>query len=43
MLRWLAVIAITACTGVQPRYPDDLQAAVAHTPMRRLETERFII
>ncbi|MGE5182828.1 MAG: hypothetical protein ACM31C_12225, partial [Acidobacteriota bacterium] len=43
MLRWLLVIAITACTGVQPRYPDDLQTALAHQAMRKLETDRFII
>jgi hypothetical protein len=37
----LAVVA--ACAGVQQRFPDDVQASLAHQAMRRLETDRFII
>lgn len=32
-----------ACGGVQQRFPDDVQASLAHGDMRRLETERFLI
>src|SRR5215475_13286292 len=42
MLRWWFV-ALVACTGVQQRFPDDVQTALAHTSMRRLETNRFVI
>jgi len=36
-------MAAIACGGVQQRFPDDVQAALARDPMRRLETDRFII
>src|ERR1041385_6798746 len=36
-------LALVACTGVQQRFPDDVQTALAHASMRRLETARFII
>jgi hypothetical protein len=42
-MRWWMILALVACTGVQQRFPDDVQAALAHSPMRRLETDRFII
>ncbi len=42
-MRWWMILALVACTGVQQRFPDDVQAAVAHSPMRKLETDRFII
>ncbi|HEY5925452.1 MAG TPA: WD40 repeat domain-containing protein, partial [Kofleriaceae bacterium] len=37
------VLALTACATVAPRFPADVQTALAHDDMRRLETERFII
>lgn len=36
------VLALAGC-AVQQRFPDDVQASLASTAMRRLETERFII
>ncbi len=39
----VAVAAMAACGGVQQRFPDDVQASLAHGALRRLETERFII
>ncbi|HUJ56928.1 MAG TPA: hypothetical protein VLX92_00390 [Kofleriaceae bacterium] len=41
--RWLVLAALAGCTGVQQRFPDDLQSALAHQAMRELETDRFII
>ncbi|HMG24517.1 MAG TPA: hypothetical protein VK607_24440 [Kofleriaceae bacterium] len=38
-----ALIGLAACAGVQQRFPDDVQAALAHGDMRRLETDRFIL
>jgi hypothetical protein len=38
----IAMVAL-ACGAVQQRFPDDVQAALARDPLRRLETERFII
>ncbi|MGH2898224.1 MAG: hypothetical protein ACRDMZ_06080, partial [Solirubrobacteraceae bacterium] len=35
--------ALAACGGVQQRFPDDVQAALARDPMRRLETSHFIV
>ena len=37
------VLALAACGGAFQRFPDDVQAAVAHDDMRRLETDQFII
>src|SRR5436309_3029227 len=42
-LWWLVAIVLASCTGVTQRFPAEVQAAVAHSPMRRLETPRFII
>src|SRR5829696_6966377 len=42
----IAVLVLTgaaACAPIAPRFPTDVQTAVAHDDMRRLETERFII
>lgn len=41
----LATLAtLVGCTaGVQARFPTDVQTALAHDDMRRLETERFIL
>jgi hypothetical protein len=39
----IVALALAACTGVTQRFPDDVQAALAHSPMRRLETAHFII
>jgi hypothetical protein len=39
----VAVVAMAACGGVQQRFPDDVQASLAHGALRRLETDRFII
>jgi len=40
----LPVIAlVAACATVSPRFPPDVQTAITHDEMRRLETERFII
>jgi len=36
-------VSLAACAGVQPRFPEDVQTALAHVPMRRLETDHFII
>ncbi|MEO7731738.1 MAG: hypothetical protein ABIY55_12250 [Kofleriaceae bacterium] len=36
-------LALGACGGAFQRFPDDVQAAVAHDDMRRLETDQFII
>lgn len=38
-----AVGALAGCGGVQQRFPDDVQASLAHGDLRRLETARFII
>jgi hypothetical protein len=45
VLKLIAALVLTlgACGGVFQRFPDEVQAAVAHDDMRRLETERFII
>jgi len=41
---WLCALGVLgACGGVFQRFPDDVQAAVAHDDMRRLETEQLII
>src|ERR1044071_7390249 len=37
------VLAMVACAPVAQRFPADVQTAIAHDDMRRLETERFII
>ncbi|HUS33103.1 MAG TPA: hypothetical protein VMZ53_31595 [Kofleriaceae bacterium] len=44
-MRWLAlaVVCISACAPVAPRFPADVQAAVAHADMRKLETDLFIV
>jgi len=42
-LGWIVVIALAACTGVAQRFPDDVQTTLAHSSMRRLESDRFII
>ena len=42
-LGWLVAIVLAACTGVAQRFPDDVETTLAHSSMRRLETERFII
>src|SRR5512143_220088 len=48
-MRWtvlagLAVlVSLAACAPVQPRFPSDVQTALSHDDMRKLETERFII
>jgi hypothetical protein len=42
-MRWFPLVTLTACVGVAQRFPADVQTAVAHDHMRRLETERFII
>src|ERR1700733_3034828 len=42
--RWIvAMTLITACAGVQQRFPDDVLTGLAESPMRRLETARFVI
>src|SRR5439155_5603767 len=38
----LSSIAV-ACAPVQPRFPADVQAAVAHADMHELESDQFII
>src|SRR5690348_3457975 len=38
-----ALAMVVACAPVAPRFPADVQTAVAHDDMRRLETERFVI
>ena len=44
MVRPLLLLAlVVACGGVSARFPADVQTALAHDDMRRLETERFII
>jgi hypothetical protein len=38
------LVVLAGCSaGVQARFPTDVQTAIAHDDMRRLETERFII
>jgi hypothetical protein len=37
------LVVAAACAPIQPRFPDDVQAAIAGTAMRRLETERFVV
>jgi hypothetical protein len=39
----VSLATLVGCGGVQPRFPDDVQAAFAHGEMRRLETARFIV
>src|SRR6476659_9622773 len=39
----IALATLVGCAQVAPRFPSDVQTAVAHDDMRRLETERFII
>ncbi|HEY5952093.1 MAG TPA: hypothetical protein VIV40_41635, partial [Kofleriaceae bacterium] len=39
----LALVTLVACATVAPRFPSDVQTAVAHDDMRRLETEQFIL
>ena len=39
----MIVGGVGGCFGVQQRFPDDVQTALAHGEMRRLETERFIV
>jgi hypothetical protein len=43
VLRALLVVALAGCLGAVQRFPDDVQAAVAHDAMRRLETEQMIV
>ena len=38
-----AVAVLGACAGGQQRFPDDVQASLAHGELRRLETSHFII
>jgi len=38
-----AACGLAACGGVQRRFPDEVQASLAHGELRRLETARFII
>lgn len=42
-MRVLLVALFAACAGVQQRFPDDVQASLAHSHVMRLETPRFII
>jgi len=44
-MRWLllALVCLAACASVAPRFPPDVQAAVAHGDMRKLETDQFVI
>jgi hypothetical protein len=44
-MRWLVLVLVctAACAPVAPRFPPDVQAAVAHGDMRKLETDQFII
>ncbi len=42
-VRVMVLALLVACGGVQQRFPDDVQASLAHNNMRRLETDRFII
>ena len=39
----MVVLVAGACGGVQQRFPDDVQASLAHGDIRRLETDRFLI
>ncbi len=39
----IALAMLAGCATVAPRFPADVQTAIAHDDMRRLETERFII
>ena len=43
MLAAVAVAVLGGCGGVQQRFPDDVQASLAHGALRRLETARFIV
>lgn len=36
-------LACAACPGAVPRYPDDVQASLAHADMRRFETDHLIV
>ena len=43
-MRWFVVLALAGCVGVaQQRFPTDVQTAVAHDDMRKLETRLFIV
>lgn len=42
-LAGVAAAAPGACGAVQQRFPDDVQASLVHSELRRLETARFII
>lgn len=42
-MKWFVLLTLVACAPVQPRFPADVQAAVAHDDMRKLETDRFVI
>jgi hypothetical protein len=39
----IALAMLAGCATVAPRFPTDVQTAIAHDDMRRLETDRFII
>ncbi|HEX2686791.1 MAG TPA: hypothetical protein VHN14_09235, partial [Kofleriaceae bacterium] len=39
----VGLVAIGGCGGVQQRFPDDVQASLAHGELRRLETAHFIL
>ena len=34
---------LSGCGGVAPRFPADVQTAFATTPMKRMETDQFVI
>lgn len=42
-MKWIVLIALVACAPVQPRFPADVQTALARDSMRKLETDHFII
>lgn len=37
------VVLLASCMGAVQRYPDDVQTALAHDAMRRLETDQLIV
>lgn len=39
----LAIAATAACSAIPPRFPDDVAAALARDPMRRLETDQLVL
>jgi hypothetical protein len=39
----LGLALLAACGGATPRFPPDVAASLAHTPMRRLETTRMYL